>query len=286
MVGSTRWGLGRLRPLAHRQVVELFAPRELAWVPGDPGLFGPESATWQVHADVSVFLGAIRALLCQAMHPEVVAGVVQHSAYEADPLGRLQRTAEWVAQVSYAPTEQATAAIDALAAVHARVQGRSERGIPYRADEPGLLAWVANTLTESFATAYELFGPAHDPALLDDYCAEMAGLGQRLGADECPITLAELRAWIVAHPAWDDSAGRRQAHEFLATPPLGARSARSVYRRLHQGAAASIPAPLDLLVAPTWPGAVPAARATVAGMRAVLGHSTRLDEARARVAAT
>ncbi len=39
--------------------------------PGDPGLFGPESMTWPVAGDTTVFVGGIRALLAQAAHPEV-----------------------------------------------------------------------------------------------------------------------------------------------------------------------------------------------------------------------
>ncbi|NIR38143.1 MAG: DUF2236 domain-containing protein, partial [Actinobacteria bacterium] len=53
--------------------------------PGDPGLFGPDSVSWRVIGDVAAFLGGIRALLVQAAHPEVVAGVSDHSRYQEDP---------------------------------------------------------------------------------------------------------------------------------------------------------------------------------------------------------
>ena len=56
---------------------------------GDPGLFGPESVTWPVIGDVATFIGGIRALLVQAAHQEVAAGVADHSRYQDDPLGRL-----------------------------------------------------------------------------------------------------------------------------------------------------------------------------------------------------
>ena len=59
---------------------------------GDAGLFGPDSITWPVIGDASVFVGGIRALLVQAAHPEVVAGVFDHSRFREDPLGRLGRT--------------------------------------------------------------------------------------------------------------------------------------------------------------------------------------------------
>jgi uncharacterized protein (DUF2236 family) len=56
---------------------------------GDPGLFGPGSITRVINGDASTFIGGIRALLVQAAHPEVVAGVADHSRYREDPLGRL-----------------------------------------------------------------------------------------------------------------------------------------------------------------------------------------------------
>ena len=68
--------------------------------PGDPGLCGPDSVSWRVIGDVSVFVGGIRALLIQAAHPEVVAGVDDHSRYRDDPLGRLSRTSFYVTSAS------------------------------------------------------------------------------------------------------------------------------------------------------------------------------------------
>ncbi len=39
---------------------------------GDPGLFGPDSVSWQVHGDfTSMLIGGISALLLQALHPLV-----------------------------------------------------------------------------------------------------------------------------------------------------------------------------------------------------------------------
>jgi len=68
--------------------------------PGDSGLFGPGSITWEVVGDPAAFLGGIRALLVQACHPEVVAGVAEHSRYREDPLGRLSRTSNYVTATS------------------------------------------------------------------------------------------------------------------------------------------------------------------------------------------
>ena len=47
---------------------------------GDPGLCGPDSVSWRVIGDTSAFIGGVRALLVQAAHPEVAAGVSDHSS--------------------------------------------------------------------------------------------------------------------------------------------------------------------------------------------------------------
>ncbi len=61
---------------------------------GDPGLFGPDSVSWQVHGDfTSMLIGGIGALLLQALHPLALAGVWDHSNFRDDLLGRLRRTA-------------------------------------------------------------------------------------------------------------------------------------------------------------------------------------------------
>ncbi|HET8777890.1 MAG TPA: oxygenase MpaB family protein, partial [Candidatus Limnocylindria bacterium] len=56
------------------------------------GLFGPDSVSWRVDREVLVLAGGSCALLMQAAHPFVAAGVVEHSTYATDPFGRLLRT--------------------------------------------------------------------------------------------------------------------------------------------------------------------------------------------------
>ena len=38
-------------------------------VRSDDGLFGPDSITWRVHADASMFIAGLRSLLIQTLHP-------------------------------------------------------------------------------------------------------------------------------------------------------------------------------------------------------------------------
>ena len=64
---------------------------------GEPGLFGPQSAIWQVHGDfTSMLCGGISALLLQMLHPLALAGVWDHSRFREDILGRLRRTSQFI----------------------------------------------------------------------------------------------------------------------------------------------------------------------------------------------
>jgi uncharacterized protein (DUF2236 family) len=38
------------------------------------GFFSPDSITWKIHSDPSMFAGGIRALLEQALHPGAMPG--------------------------------------------------------------------------------------------------------------------------------------------------------------------------------------------------------------------
>jgi len=71
----------------------------------DVGLFGPDSAVWEVHGCIATLVGGIRALLMQAAHPAALTGVAEYSAYDTDPLGRLERTTRWLTITSFGSTE-------------------------------------------------------------------------------------------------------------------------------------------------------------------------------------
>lgn len=188
--------------------------------PGDPGLFGPGSVTWSVHSDLSVLVGGLRALLVQALHPLAMAGVAQHSDYRADPLGRLERTARFVAATTYGTTPEAQAAIDTIRRVHRRVRGTTADGRPYDATDPRLLSWVHNVEVDSFLTAYRAFGPGLDDEASDRYVAEMTAVGRLVGADELPTDRDALRSWVAGVEDLEVTADARAVVRFLALPPL------------------------------------------------------------------
>ena len=105
---------------------------------GKPGerWFSPADPIWRVHEDAAMFPGGIAALLLQSLHPLAMAGVAGHSGYRGDPWGRLHRTSNYIAVVTYGTIPDAEALIAKVRSVHERVRGKDERGRPYRASGP------------------------------------------------------------------------------------------------------------------------------------------------------
>lgn len=164
------------------------------------GLFSPESVVWRVHGDVTTMMvGGVAALLLQMLHPAVLAGVWDHSQFRHDMLGRLRRTARFIAQTSYAERSEAEAAIARVREIHRHIRGALPDGTPYRADDPRLLAWVHVTEAVSFLDGWIRYAePAMSRADQDRYFAEFAKVAEALGADPVPHSRAEAMALITA----------------------------------------------------------------------------------------
>lgn len=188
----------------------------------DPGLFGPDSATWEVHADASMIIGGLRALLLQTLHPPTMAGVADHSDYRHDPLGRLHRTAGFVGTTTFGTVAEAEDAIDMVRHIHTRVVGTTPAGVPYEATDPHLLNWVHCTEVDSFLRARRRYGAARlSPGAPDRYVGEMARIARGLGVTEPPTSVAELRAHLRAfRPELAVGRQARDTVRFLAWPPL------------------------------------------------------------------
>lgn len=254
--------------------------------PGDPGLFGPDSVTWRVIGDSSVFIGGIRALLVQAAHPEVAAGVADHSRYRDDPLGRLSRTAAYVTATAFGAMPEVDRALATVRRHHRPVRGMSHRGETYDADAPDLAAWVHNSLAESFLVAYEVYGARPlGPGDADRYAREQARLGELHHASPLPRTASELSEWIAGHPSLGPSPGQREAVAFLRHPPLPF-AIRIAYGFLFRAAAATLPPEIRAVIGVrAWPGAVIAGRVVTGVLRASLGSSPSWRLALRRVGA-
>jgi uncharacterized protein (DUF2236 family) len=265
---------------------------------GDPGLFGPGSVTWQVHGDLPAMLvGGVAALLLQTLHPLAMAGVVDHSAYRTDPLGRLRRTAEFVGATTFGSTPAAERAIAQVRAVHRRVTGVAPDGRPYDARDPALVTWVHAAETWCFLRAYQRYGPAPLPdALADRYLVEMAEVARRLGAREVPESLAGLRAYFAAvRPELVGGAQARSGAAFIIS--VGGQSLPAPPLLVGLLQAVLVQAAMDLL--PRWAVAELGLRQPLLGerlalrvtadallgtLRVALGPSPALEAARARAA--
>jgi uncharacterized protein (DUF2236 family) len=171
----------------------------------------------RVHGDASMFIGGLRALLLQSMHPLAMAGVAGHSGYRGDPWGRLQRTSTFLATTTFGTVADAEAAVATVRAVHTRVRGRTPEGEPYAANDPHLLRWVHVAEVDSFLVAHQRYGlQPLDQAERDTYVAQAARVAEALGIAEPPRTEAELAAQLEAfRPELRATPAARAAARFL-----------------------------------------------------------------------
>lgn len=243
---------------------------------GDPGLFGPGSITWEVMGDPATFVGGIRALMIQAAHPEVVAGVKDHSTYRTDPLGRLSRTSNYVTATSYGAMPEVEAAVAMVRQAHRPVHGKSHREIAYSAGTPRFAAWVHNSLTDSFLASNQTFGRrVLTVEEANRFVAEQARIGEMLDAAPLPRTAAELAEWVSEHPDLGPSPGMLEAMEFLQSPPLSP-AIRAGYAVLSRAAIVTMPDRLvEILGVRRTPAAEAIGRSTVNALRWALGSSPR-----------
>jgi len=166
---------------------------------GDPGLFGPDSVTWRIHADFPGMLsGGLCALMLQTLHPKALAGVWDHSNFREDLVGRLRRTTDFVAGSTYAGRNEAERLIARVRGIHARVQGTTAEGTPYRADDPALLTWVHVTESYGFLQGYRRYCRRVPTPLADAYYAEVADVARALGAADVPMRETEVDAYFAS----------------------------------------------------------------------------------------
>jgi uncharacterized protein (DUF2236 family) len=157
---------------------------------GDPGLFGPDSVTWRIHADFPGMLaGGLCALMLQTLHPRALAAVWDHSGFRQDLVGRLRRTTAFVGGTSYAPMVETQRMIGRVRTIHAAIRGHTADGLPYAADDPQLLTWVHVTEAYAFLQGFRRYGPVPVPAwAADAYYNEVRRVAEALGARDVPAS--------------------------------------------------------------------------------------------------
>jgi uncharacterized protein (DUF2236 family) len=216
-----------------------------ARIHGAPGerWFAPGSPVQRVHGDASMFIGGVRALLLQTLHPAVMTAVARHSGFREDPWGRLQRTSTFLATMAFAADVDAQAAVDGVRSVHDHIRGTTADGTPYSAHDPHLLLWVHVAGTDSFLRSQQVFGHRPlDAAGADEYVRQAAVVARALGARDVPETVAELDATIEAfRPELKAGADAHEAAAFVLREPPIPWTMRPAYALISHAAVASMP---------------------------------------------
>lgn len=192
---------------------------------GTPGprWFDPASPIGRVHGDAAMFVGGIRAILLQTLHPAAMTAVAEHSGYRGDMWGRLARTSRFLAVTTFGTADDAQRAVDAVRRIHRRITGTMDDGTPYAASDPHLLLWVHVAEIDSFLLAHQTYGKHPlDQAGRDEYVAQTAEVARRLGVLDPPTTEAELKAVLEGfQPELRVTDHAREAVSYLLwKPPL------------------------------------------------------------------
>lgn len=206
--------------------------------------FREEDVIWRVHADASMFIGAVRALLLQALHPVALQAVVDHAGFRRDFWGRFQRTSRYVALTTYGTVPDAERAIAIVRAIHRRVRGTTPDGTPYSADDPHLLMWVHVAEVDSFLRAFQAFGEGVlTPADADEYVRQASSIAARLGVIDPPSSVAELTSIMDSYRPELTGTGpdAREAASLLLMHPPFSGFTRAGYHVLAAGAVSTLP---------------------------------------------
>lgn len=275
--------MGRRAALQHRAGEALFrlvagpeGEEQRARIHGTPGprWFEPGTPITVVHGDAAMFVGGIRAVMMQSLHPVAMTAVAEHSGFRGDLWGRLARTSTFLATTTFGPEVHAQAAVDKVRMIHGHVTGTMPDGTPYVASDPHLLAWVHAAEVDSFLAGHQAYGKKPlDQAGRDEYLAQTAVIAAKLGVIDPPTTEAALRDVLDAfRPELEGIPAAREAMAYVRLEPPLARAARPPYAVLWAAAIGLMPpwarAELDLPHHPRLDRLVPlGGRAAVAGIR-------------------
>ncbi len=206
----------------------------------DQGYYSPDDAIWRVGREMALMVGGGRALLMQAAHPLVMAGIEEHSDYRSGPWGRLERTMSTVWSIVYGSTDEADNAARRVRKIHESVNGvigtdmgPFPAGTSYDATDPELLMWVHATLVDTALLVYTTWvGPLSERdqrAYYEDMKtnARLIGVTDEVMPDDLPA----FRDWM----------DERLASDEICVTPMARRTAETVLRP-----------PLPLPLVPAW----------------------------------
>lgn len=159
----------------------------------------PESVTWRVHLDRTMWVGGVRSLMLQALHPMAMWGVWQNSNFRDDPFGRLQRTSDFVGLGTFGSPEEVEKAAYRVREIHRSLRILNhDTGRKERLDQPELLLWVHCAEVYSFLVVARRAGLPLTDAMADRYLREQRRSAELVGlhAEDVPGSVAEMEAYF------------------------------------------------------------------------------------------
>ena len=179
-----------------------------------PDHFPKGSVIRRINEEPAIVFGAGRALLLQLAHPNVAAGVDEHSDFQHNPFKRLQGTLEAVYTMVYGDRELALGVGRRVQWIHTFVTSPA-----YRANDPANLLWVHATLLDSALACYERLVHPLSPSDLETYYQEMTAIAEAFGCPrrEQPTDYGEYRAYFEEQVATLEvtDVGRRLAADIV-----------------------------------------------------------------------
>jgi uncharacterized protein (DUF2236 family) len=167
--------------------------------PDADGLFGPGSVTWRILAEPVMWIGGLRAMYLQALHPRTMRATWQNTAFArpGEAWGRFGRTVEFVRVRTYGSRAEVERAGRRVRRVHASLTGTDADGSAIRLDEPELLLWVHCGEIASYADVARRAGMGLSARDLDDFVSEQRRSAAVVGLDPAgvPGSMAELDAY-------------------------------------------------------------------------------------------
>ncbi len=189
-----------------------------------PTVAAPESVTWRVHLDRSMWVAGVRALMLQALHPIAMQGVWQRSDFRSDPTGRLLRTAHFIAVTTYGSHAEAQTLGEHIRRVHRALSFTDPTtGRLHRVDQHDLLVWVHCAEVTSYLETTVRAGLQLSPADMDRYLDEQSRTAAYVGLsrDDVPRSVADMRRYLAAvRPELKVTEEARQAVRFLLWPKV------------------------------------------------------------------
>jgi uncharacterized protein (DUF2236 family) len=165
---------------------------------GEPAMLPADSVSWRVFRNpVTMYIGGIAAVLLELGEPRVRHGVWDHTSFKRDPATRMRRTGLAAMITVYGARSQFEALAERVNRMHARVQGQTDDGRSYVANDPDLLLWVQATASWAFLEAYRRYAAPLGQAQRDRFYAEAKPGAKLYGVEAPPASEAEMQALMV-----------------------------------------------------------------------------------------